>query len=105
MFDAAKFTVNGDVALVTGAGAGIGRAIALTLAGAGAAVMVSDLRVEAAEAVADEIKSAGGKAAAVACNVMDEDDLASVVQKTVDSFGKLTILVTCRWMTSAAPMT
>ena len=93
MFDAANFRLDGDVALVTGAGAGIGRAIALTFAGAGAAVMVSDLNLEAAEAVATEITNAGGRAKAQACNVTLEDDLAAIVAATVAEFGKLTLLV------------
>ncbi len=93
MFDAKSFELNDDVALITGAGAGIGRAIALTFAGAGAAVLVSDLDADAARAVADEITQAGGRAAAMACNVTREDDLAAVVAATVAEFGKLTILV------------
>lgn len=93
MFDAANFRLDGDVALITGAGAGIGRAIALTFAGAGATVMVSDLNMEAAEAVAAEITDAGGRAKAQACNVTLEEDLAAIVAATVAEFGKLTLLV------------
>ncbi len=93
MFDANAFRLDGDVAVVTGAGAGIGRAIALTFAGAGASVVVSDLKGDAAETVAAEITAAGGKAVGVACNVTREEDLAAVVETAVSSFGKLTILV------------
>ena len=93
MFDHKNFRLDGQVALVTGAGAGIGRAIADMFAGAGAAVVVSDLNREAAEAVATAIAQEGGKAAGVACNVTREDDLKSVVQTAVDRFGGLTILV------------
>ncbi|MEE4117608.1 MAG: 7-alpha-hydroxysteroid dehydrogenase [Paracoccaceae bacterium] len=93
MFDSKSFTLDGQVALVTGAGAGIGRGIAEMFAGAGAAVVVSDLHAETAEAVAAEIEKAGGKAAGIACNVTREEDLQAAVQTAVDRFGKLTILV------------
>lgn len=92
MYDPADFRLEDQVAVITGAGAGIGRAIALTLAGAGAAVMVSDIDADAAEAVASEITAQGGSAAAIACDVTREDDLARLVGETVRRFGKLTIL-------------
>ncbi|WP_341861374.1 7-alpha-hydroxysteroid dehydrogenase [Gymnodinialimonas sp. 57CJ19] len=93
MYKSSNFEVAGDVALVTGAGAGIGRAIAMTLGAAGASVMVSDLDLETARGVADEITAAGGTARAIACNVTVEEDLSAVVAETVAAFGKLTILV------------
>lgn len=93
MYNPADFTLNNHVAVVTGAGAGIGRAIAETFAAAGAAVMVSDLDLETANTVVEEIEARGGKAAGVACDVTKEDDLAALVNQTVQTFGKLTILV------------
>jgi 7-alpha-hydroxysteroid dehydrogenase len=93
MYDPEKFSLSGQVAVVTGAGAGIGRGIARVFAGAGAAVVVSDLKAETAKAVADEIVAAGGRATSLACNVTKDEDLEAVVKAAIDRFGKLTILV------------
>ncbi|WP_254813732.1 7-alpha-hydroxysteroid dehydrogenase [Rhodovulum sp. ES.010] len=93
MFDPAKYRLDGQVALVTGAGAGIGRGIAEMFAGAGAAVVVSDLKQETAQAVATAITEAGGKAVGLACNVTREEDLQAAVQAAIDNFGSLSILV------------
>ncbi|MGA0595051.1 7-alpha-hydroxysteroid dehydrogenase [Enterovirga sp. CN4-39] len=93
MFDPRQFRLDGDVALVTGAGAGIGRGIALTFGEAGAAVVVSDLNADAAGRVAAEIRQAGGQAEDTPCNVTKEADLQAAVRKAVDGFGSLTILV------------
>lgn len=93
MYDPADFTLDGQVAVVTGAGAGIGRAIAETFAAAGAAVMVSDLNAEAARTVADGIQAKSGRATGMACDVTKDGDLAGLVAGTLREFGKLTILV------------
>jgi 7-alpha-hydroxysteroid dehydrogenase len=93
MLDPDMFRLDGHVAVVTGAGAGIGRAIARLFSGAGSSVVVSDLKPEAAEAVAAEIKKDGGEAVGLACNVTKEKDLETVVRTALDRFGKLSILV------------
>ena len=87
------FDLKNKTAIVTGGGNGIGKASCETLAAFGARVVVSDLKLEDAEKVAEGIKEKGGKAIAVACNVTRDPDLQAVVQTALDTFGSLEILV------------
>lgn len=80
-------------AIVTGAGSGIGRAIALRLAADGCAVMVNDLSQARAEAVADEIRAAGGTAAAAGGDVSCEGDVAAIHAAAVAEHGAANLLV------------
>lgn len=89
----ALFDLSGKVAIVTGGGDGIGKGSCEILSQAGASVVVSDLDIEKAQAVADEIKAAGGKAIAVPCNVLKDEDLVNVVDTAVKEFGTVNILV------------
>jgi len=88
-----RFGLGGQVAIVTGAAAGIGRAIAKLFAEAGASVVVTDLKLEGAEAVAADVRKQGGKAIGLECNVTKEEHLEAAVAAAVKNFGKLTILV------------
>jgi NAD(P)-dependent dehydrogenase (short-subunit alcohol dehydrogenase family) len=95
-FSADQFRIAGKVAVVTGAGGrgnSIGRAYALGLAQAGAAVIVADLNQEGANAVAQEIVAAGGKAIAVGVDITKPDSVAQMARAAVDAFGGVDILV------------
>ena len=89
----AQFDLSGKVAVVTGGGNGIGRASALMLAAYGAAVAIAGLKLAAAEKVAAEIAAAGGKALALECNVLKDEDLVRTVERTVSQLGGIHILV------------
>lgn len=86
-------SLSGKVALVTGAGRGIGRAIALAYGQAGAKVVVVSRTPATVEAVAKEIRDAGGEAIGVACDVGKRDQVFAAVQQAVDTFGALHIVV------------
>ncbi|WP_136089463.1 SDR family NAD(P)-dependent oxidoreductase [Auritidibacter ignavus] len=83
----------GEVALVTGGGAGIGEAISKTLATHGLKIVVSDINLENAEKVANEIIEAGGEAKAVEANAAVPEDAKASVQAAVDAFGGLNYAV------------
>ncbi len=88
-----EISLEGKVALVTGASRGIGRAIALRLAGAGARVVVSSRKLEGVQAVADEIAAAGGQALAVQAHVGRAEEVTALVARTMEAFGRVDIAV------------
>ena len=86
--------LSGRVAIVTGSARNIGRAIALDLAEAGAAVMINARASRAeAEAVAGEIRGAGGRAAVTIADITHPDAAAALVAAAVETFGRLDVLV------------
>jgi 3-oxoacyl-[acyl-carrier protein] reductase len=85
----------GRTALVTGGGRGIGAATAIRFAADGAKVVISDVDPEPADAVAAQIRSQGGSAMAVACDVTDRAAVEALVDRAVREYGGLDILVTC----------
>lgn len=84
--------LDGQVAIVTGAGGGLGRAHALLLAKRGAKVVVNDMGV-AAEAVVTDIKAAGGEAIAAIGSVTDEAFVNGMVKSAQEKWGRIDILV------------
>ncbi|MFN2100513.1 SDR family NAD(P)-dependent oxidoreductase [Altererythrobacter sp. MF3-039] len=88
-----KFRLDGEVAVVTGAGKGIGRAIAIGLAEAGASVVVSSRTQSDLDAVAADIHANGGEALAFAADATSNDELEKLAEAAVATFGKLTIWV------------
>jgi NAD(P)-dependent dehydrogenase (short-subunit alcohol dehydrogenase family) len=98
----AEISFDGRVAIVTGAGGGLGRTYALELARRGAAVVVNDLGGSvngeggsdaAAQKVVDEIKAAGGDAVPSYDSVATPEGGEAIVQKAVDAFGKVDIVI------------
>ncbi|ARJ38302.1 short chain dehydrogenase [Sporosarcina sp. P21c] len=81
--------MEGKAGLVTASGSGIGRATAVALAKAGAKVMISDVSEETGHETVQIIKDLGGEAAFFKCDVSDEEQVIQLVNKTVETFGKL----------------
>jgi NAD(P)-dependent dehydrogenase (short-subunit alcohol dehydrogenase family) len=84
------FDFPGSVAVLTGAGSGIGRAAAVEFARRGARVLVTDIDLERAAAVADEI---GNNAVAARCDVTSLDDLSAVRDQALDIFGRVDLVM------------
>jgi len=93
-------SLDGSVALVTGAGAGIGQQIAQWLARAGAAVAVNDIDGARAQATTEAIEAAGGRAVAVVADVSDPAQAAELGRRVVSSLGRLDIAVNNVGMTA-----
>ena len=86
-------SLNGKVAVVTGASSGIGEATVRSLAGEGAAVVAGARRKERLDGLVEEVTRDGGKAIAVECDVTDEQQAHALVDRAIEEFGKIDILV------------
>jgi len=81
------------VAIVTGSASGIGRSIALAFAREGAVVMGADVNTDGGEQTAKDIEKAGGKSGFIETDVAESEQVKALVEKTVERFGKLDIMV------------
>lgn len=80
-------------AFITGAGRGIGREIALTMAAQGASIIIADIDEKTMSATATDVESLGVKALSVKTNISDIDSVKAAVEKAIDEFGRIDILV------------
>ncbi len=85
--------LSGKTAVVTGGGGVLCSAFAKALAECGASVAVLDLKQEAAQAVAEEIRSSGGNAIGVSCNVLEKESIEAARKAVLDAFGGVDILL------------
>ena len=88
-----SFSVDGDVAVVTGGGTGIGRAIALEFAKAGVDIAICGRRLDVLEATAKEIEALGRRALAVPADVSRKSDIEHLFERVRDELGDVDILV------------
>ena len=100
-----RFSLDGKLAVVTGASQGIGRAIAIALAEAGASVVVSDLtqKMPATLSVCDEIANSGGNSFPCELDVTDQPRISKVFDGVVETHGRLDILVNNAGLTVRGP--
>jgi len=86
------FDLDGQVAVLTGAGSGIGKATALTLAAAGATVVGGDIAEDAVRGTADEITAAGGTARGQRCDVTQRSEVDALIDGAKAEFGRVDIV-------------
>lgn len=85
--------LDGKVAIVTGGGSGMGRATAILFAKEGARLAVAGRRIESIEETARMIREAGGEAISIKTDVSKAEDVRNMVRTTVDTYGKLDVLL------------
>ncbi|WP_044895637.1 SDR family oxidoreductase [Bacillus alveayuensis] len=98
------FDLTGKTAIVTGGGRGLGEQMSIGLAEAGANVVVCSRRVENCQAVSEKIRELGVQSLALKCDVTNPDDVKHVVHETLDTFGKIDILINNSGATWGAPV-
>ena len=96
--------LEGQTAIVTGAGRGIGRAIAMTLAACGVKVALAARTEEQLRAVQSEIQTAGGAAEVFPTDITDDSNITALLEGAVERFGGLDILINNAGMVKVAPL-
>ncbi|NHU47133.1 3-oxoacyl-ACP reductase family protein [Rhodococcus sp. A14] len=97
-------SLEGKVAIVTGAGRGLGRSMAHALVEAGAAVTVAARTGTELDSFVDEVKAAGGQALACPTDIIDEASVERTVEATVETFGRVDILVNNSGIVASTPL-
>ncbi len=88
-----RFSLKGKTAIVTGSSRGIGRAIAIAYARAGARVVVTSRKLDACNAVVEQLRGEGLEAMAIACNISGKEQVAALVDQTEKAYGPVDVLV------------
>lgn len=101
---AGELRFDSDVVIVTGAGRGLGREYAALLASRGAAILVNDVDIEQAKAVAEEITRTGGRAEYNSDDVSDSLGAVRIVDSALQAFGKLTTVINNAGIIDFAPI-
>lgn len=97
------FDLTGKTAIVTGGGRGLGRQIAFALAEADARVVICSRKLDACQAVSEELQKIGKQSIALACDVTHPADIERVIEETVRRFGTIDILVNNSGISWVAP--
>jgi NAD(P)-dependent dehydrogenase (short-subunit alcohol dehydrogenase family) len=97
------FDMTGKVAVVTGGSRGLGREMCLAFAAKGAKVVVASRKLDACEALAEEISGAGGEAVGLACHVGRWDDCDALVAASKERFGRIDVFVNNAGMSPLYP--
>jgi NAD(P)-dependent dehydrogenase (short-subunit alcohol dehydrogenase family) len=97
------FDLSGQVAIVTGAAQGLGRATAEGLADAGVSVVLADINEGQLQSVAEAIESRSQSSLAVATDLGRSDELSHLVNRAIQEFGRIDVLVNCAGITVSAP--
>lgn len=96
--------IAGKVVVITGASSGLGHATAELLAAEGATVVLAARRGDRIEALAETLRNAGGKALAVKTDVTDRQQVKELVDQTVESFGRIDVLLNNAGLMPLAPL-
>ena len=88
-----KFSLRGYSSIVTGAATGLGKAMATALAEAGSDIVIADINFDGATETAKAIRDKGAEVVVVKCDVTNRDDCRQTVEKTMEAFGKIDVLI------------